>query len=315
MRVLIVQTSSLQGVVHALPVVSDLRREFPKLAIDCCVEEAFAAIVRLHPAVDRILPIATQRWRRQLFSAKTWREMRDFRRALKAADYDAVLDLHGTFFSALLARQFCGPTCGYDLAAAQNPRAARFYDAAFLIPKNVNAVERKRWLAAAAIELPLETPLDYGISAAPLSADWLPAQAYVVFLPALSQHWPEACWIELGQSLQKQGNAIVLITESEEERARAVSIAAAIPDAIIAPPLGAEARAGLLAGAVGSIGENNDLAHLAAALGCPVVNILATDEPEFKGILGTAPFRNLGGQGTIPQVAAVLKAFLTCRRQ
>ena len=314
MRVLIVQISPLEGVVHALPVISDLRREFPKLAIDCCVEENFAVIPRLHPAVDRILPVALRRWRRQLFSTKSWREMRDFRNALKAVDYDAVLDLDGTFSSALLARQACGPTCGYDSNAAQNPRAARFYDAAFIIPKNVHAVERKRWLAAAAIELPLETPLDFAIRAAPLAADWLPAQAYVVFLATTCHSWPEVYWVELGQTLQTMGNTIVMLTETKQERARASSIATAIPDAILAPPLDLGAIAGLLAGAVGSIGENNGLAHLAAALGRPVVNILAAAEPEYNGILGTAPFRNLGGQGTIPDVASVLNAFLSCTR-
>ena len=317
MRILIVQTSALGDVVHALPVISDVRREFPKLAIDWCIDEKYAAIPHLHPAVDRILPVAAQRWRQQMFSPSTWREMRDFRRTLRAVDYDAVLDLQGTLYSALLAQQACGPTCGYDAAAAHNRLAARFYDATFIIPKIVHPLERKRWLAAAVLELPLETPLDYGINAAPLSADWLPAQPYIIFLPAACHNgnlWPEIQWIELGQALQARGNTIVLPAETGEERTRATPIATAIPDAIVAPPLGIEAMAGLLAGAVGIIGTNTGLTHLASALGRPVVTILGTADPEFNGVLGAAPFRNLSGQGTIADLNAVLNAFLTCTR-
>ncbi|MDR0439555.1 MAG: lipopolysaccharide heptosyltransferase 1, partial [Candidatus Accumulibacter sp.] len=42
MRILLVKTSSLGDVVHNLPVVSDLKRQFPDAVIDWCVEEAFA---------------------------------------------------------------------------------------------------------------------------------------------------------------------------------------------------------------------------------------------------------------------------------
>ncbi|OQA33043.1 MAG: Lipopolysaccharide heptosyltransferase 1 [Betaproteobacteria bacterium ADurb.Bin341] len=317
MRILIVQISTLGDVVHALPVISDVRREFPKLAIDWCIDEKYAAIPRLHPAIDRVLPVPTQRWRQHLFSPASWREMRDFRLTLRAVDYDAVLDLQGTLYSALLARQACGPACGYDAAAAHNRLAARFYDATFIIPKIVHPVERKRWLAAAVLELPLETPLDYGINAAPLTADWLPAQPYVVFLSAACHNdklWPEAYWIELGQALQARGNTIVLPAKTEEERTRAASIAAAIDNAIMAPPLGIEAMAGLLVGAAGIIGKISPLLHLAAALQRPAVSLLADSDAPTDGILSAAPFRNLGGQGTIPDVHAVLNAFLTCTR-
>ena len=51
MRILLVKTSSLGDVIHNLPVVSDLRRRFPDAIIDWCVEESFADIPRLHPAV------------------------------------------------------------------------------------------------------------------------------------------------------------------------------------------------------------------------------------------------------------------------
>ncbi|MFN8736116.1 MAG: hypothetical protein ACK50B_06090 [Betaproteobacteria bacterium] len=64
MHLLIVKTSSLGDVIHALPLVSDLARVRPQARIDWAVEEAFAAIPRLHPAVAQVIPVALRRWRR-----------------------------------------------------------------------------------------------------------------------------------------------------------------------------------------------------------------------------------------------------------
>ncbi|HEX6735888.1 MAG TPA: lipopolysaccharide heptosyltransferase 1, partial [Azonexus sp.] len=69
------KTSSLGDVIHNLPVVGDIRRHFPEAMIDWCVEESFAAIPRLHPGVADIIPVAIRRWRKQLFSRRTWREI------------------------------------------------------------------------------------------------------------------------------------------------------------------------------------------------------------------------------------------------
>ena len=73
MRILLVKTSSLGDVIHNLPVASDLRRSFPEARIDWCVEEAFADIPHLHPAIGEIIPVAIRRWRKSMRQAATWR--------------------------------------------------------------------------------------------------------------------------------------------------------------------------------------------------------------------------------------------------
>jgi len=320
MRILIVKTSSLGDVVHALPVATDLRRAYPRLSIDWCVEEAFAAIPRLHPAIDRVLPVAVRRWRKHPFAAATWRQILAFRRQLRATDYAAILDLQGLLKSALIARQACGPVCGYAAEAAREPLAARFYDATFVIPKTAHAVERNRWLAAAALDLPLAEVLgrglDYGIIAPPASDNWLPQNPYVVCLTASSRSdklWPEGHWLTLGHRLHADGLAMVFPAGSATERQRAERLAAALPDARVAPPLTIDVLASLLAGAVGAIGVDTGLTHLAAALNRPTVAIYTASEPGLTGVLGTAPFRNLGGRGNLPEPDAVATAFADCR--
>ena len=171
MRILLVKTSSLGDVIHNLPVLSDLRCSVPGAQIDWCVEEAFADIPRLHPGVDQVIPVAIRRWRRNLGQLATWRELRDFRKRIGATTYDVVLDTQGLLKSALIARQARGRRCGYAAEAAREPLAARFYDTTFVIPRNVHAVERNRWLAAAAFDYPVDLPLDYGLSAPAINLD------------------------------------------------------------------------------------------------------------------------------------------------
>ncbi|OYV35579.1 MAG: lipopolysaccharide heptosyltransferase I, partial [Thiomonas sp. 20-64-5] len=60
---LIVKTSSMGDVVHALPVVHDILAAHPGARIDWLVEEAYADIVRAHPGVRRVIPLALRRWR------------------------------------------------------------------------------------------------------------------------------------------------------------------------------------------------------------------------------------------------------------
>src|SRR5487761_2526081 len=101
MRILLVKTSSLGDVVHNLPVASDLRARFPEAGIDWVVEEAYADIPRLHPAISRVIPVALRRGRRSLLSAASWREMAAFRRELRSQAYDLVLDSQGLIKSGL----------------------------------------------------------------------------------------------------------------------------------------------------------------------------------------------------------------------
>lgn len=317
MRILIVKTSSLGDIVHALPVATDLRRAYPGVLIDWCVEENFAALPRLHPAVDRVIPVAIRRWRKQLTRTATWKEIAHFRRELRLESYDAVIDLQGLLKSAVICSQAKGPVIGYAAESAREPIAARFYDADFAIPTKIHAVQRNRWLTAAALELPMDETLDYGISTPALQADWLPATPYVVMLSASSRDdklWPENHWLTLGTLLHEQGVRAVLPAGSPAERERAARLALAIPGAIAAPPLDLDDLARLLVGSVGTIGVDTGLTHLAAALGRPTVALYTATEPGLTGVLATSPFQNLGGTAQIPSALEATQATLACCR-
>ncbi|TIV05375.1 MAG: lipopolysaccharide heptosyltransferase I, partial [Mesorhizobium sp.] len=95
MKVLIVKTSSMGDVIHTFPAVEDATRNRPDITFDWCVEEPFAGIVALHPAIKTIHKVAIRRWRKRLFDGGTWREMAGLRRAFRASRYDLVIDAQG----------------------------------------------------------------------------------------------------------------------------------------------------------------------------------------------------------------------------
>jgi len=318
MRILLVKTSSLGDVIHNLPVASDIRRRLPEARIGWVVEENFAEIPRLHPAVEQVFPVAVRRWRKRLLSASTWREIGAYRRAVHrpaGADFwDAVLDTQGLVKSALLAAQARGPKLGHAASSAREPLAARCYERGCDIPKALHAVERNRRLAAAALGYALDDlPLDYGIAAPPLQADWLPKGDYAVLLTATSRadkEWPEADWRALGAALNATGLRCVLPGGSPAERARAARLARDLGRAVAAPPLNLTELAGLMASARVVVGVDTGLVHLAAALARPTLALYCGSDPALTGVLGGGAYLNLGGLGAPPGAAEVVAAAL-----
>ena len=67
-RVLFVKLSSLGDVVHHMPAVTDLAGARPGVHVAWAVEEAYAELVRLHPAVAEIFPVSLRALRKSPLS-------------------------------------------------------------------------------------------------------------------------------------------------------------------------------------------------------------------------------------------------------
>src|SRR5262249_52540635 len=139
------------------------------------VEEAFAPLVRLHPAVDEVVPVASRRWRHALLSAATWREAYAFRKLVRARVYDAVIDTQGLLRSAVISQIARGRGRGCEAASIGGPRAARFYDVRHRVSRDLHAIERNRILTGLALGYAPDGAIDFGLDRARLaSADGAP---------------------------------------------------------------------------------------------------------------------------------------------
>ncbi len=307
MRLLIVKTSSMGDVVHALPTVSDLLRHCPGVQIDWMVEAPFAAIPRLHAGVTRVLPMAWRKWRRQLFDRNTWRAMATMRRELRAEPYDMVLDLQGLLKSALWGLQAHGPLVGFDRASAREGWAAMFYQRSFTVPRTLHAVQRCRQLAAMQLgyAMPRSEP-DFGLTVPALT--WPMPDRYAVIIPNASRKeklWPEARWVAVGRKMRALGMTPVVLWGSNDEQSVAERIAADC-SGTVPPFLKVGEMAAVLHGAQGIVGLDTGFSHLGAALGRPTIGIYCDHEPGLAGITGSGGVASIGGKGQVPKLADVV---------
>ncbi len=296
-------------VIHNLPVVSDIHSRYPNAEIDWLVEESFADIPALHAGVAHVIPVAIRRWRKTLYRPQTWREMRALHARLAHSAYDFILDTQGLLKSGLLARLAHGVHFGLDRRSAREPLAALCYDKTFAVDPNVHAVVRYRTLAARALDLAPDLPLDYGVQIPKTQLNWLPAGRYAVLLHATSRAeklWSEADWLALGHALHQRGVVSVLPWGGLAEYERAQRLAGAIPNAIVAPRLTLKEAALLLKQGNLVVGVDTGLVHLATAVGTPTIGIYGGSDPAKNGLYASTPIRNLGGPGSAPSSAEVI---------
>jgi heptosyltransferase I len=329
-KLLIVKTSSMGDLVHAVPVVSDVLRAHPKAHIDWLVEPRFAAIPKMHPGVQQVIELPWRRWRKQLTSLSTWSAMRALRAQLQAQRYDLVLDLQGLVKSALWARQAGAPVAGYDRASIREAVAASLYQRTARVPRQAQAVHRNRLLAAAHLGYALPKlsapagadhaphptapnsaagPLgqaDFGLHAP--APGWVPKVRYAVLIPNASRPeklWPERHWTAVGRALSERGWTPLVLWGNEAEQTLAERIAAGC-DGDVPPFLKVGEMAAVLAGAQQVVGLDTGFTHLAAALGRPTVGIYCDHSPGLAGITGPGAVASIGDKGQVPSREAVL---------
>lgn len=314
-RILIVKTSSMGDVVHALPLAGDLRRRCPSTPIDWLVEEGFAAIPRMHSAVDRVVTVAVRRWRRAPLAPATWREVRAVRAQLRSAHYGAILDCQGLLKSALLARWARGPRWGPDRVSAREPLAALLYTHAVAVSREWHAIDRNRALGSAACGTDVGTRATFGLDPPPVTDPALLAATSVPFAVLLtnasraSKLWPDARWRLVQRELRARGLHSLLFAGSAGETEATRRRAEGMTDARLAPRSGLDQVAAVLARARVVVGLDTGLTHLSAALGTPTLGLFCDYDPRLVGVTGSGPCISLGGVGAAPSAEDAVSAF------
>ena len=101
-KILIIKPSALGDIIQAIPVLSSLRKNFPKAHISWMVRNEFADLIEDHPYLDEIILFDRK------FLGKTWcnvdalKALIELVKKLRRGKYDIVFDLQGLFRTACL---------------------------------------------------------------------------------------------------------------------------------------------------------------------------------------------------------------------
>ncbi len=300
-RILLVRTSSLGDVVHALPVLTALRRHLPQAVLGWVVEEAFAPLLAGHPDLDQLLVVRLRRWGRRPLAGRTLAQAAELLADLDRFAPQVVLDLMGNHKAAVLALlSLCGRRIGHARASRREPSSALWLSET-VAAHGTHAVDRTLSLLDA-LGLPRE-PADFGgdrllRGATAAGAAEVPSGngAFALVHPGAgwgNKAYPAAWWGAAARRLLDTTGVPTRVAAGpgEEHLAGAVVAASAgAAQAVAAPDL--PSLAALLRRATLALGGDTGPIHLAHALGTPVLMVMGPTDPARHGPYG-APERAL----------------------
>ncbi len=280
MKLLVVKTSSLGDIIHALPAITDVKSNIPDVTVDWVVEEAFVDIPSLHPAVSRVIPVALRRWRGNLRAARA--EVKTFYGLLRSESYDLVIDAQGLLKSALIAGLARGRTGGFDAKSSREGLSSLFYDEKVTVDRTGHAIDRVRLLFAALLDYAVVGEADSGLGAN--RTDCLPPTVMLLHGTTWpSKHWPVEHWRAVVALAEQDGFRVLVPAASSADRSRAETIARGFKDATVLPAMGLRELAEQIPGCTGAVCVDSGLGHLASAFGVPLVALYGPTDPALTG--------------------------------
>jgi len=302
MRVLIIKTSAMGDIIHALPVLDYLRQVAPGVTIDWAVEEQFADLLSGNPLISALRLVRTRRWRKQIFAAGTLREVLELWRELRTQQYDLVFDLQGNLKSGIVAwvtgaekrlgfsREYLQEKINAVFTNRQIPmrreddssggRCLRIVSVPF--GRDYRGMEIATEIHTGPDEEQAAESLIRGCGAGPV----------VLFHCGTTwqtKFWSEEGWIELGRRICSNfPTAMILFSwGNNDERESAGRIAGALGErAQILERYPIKGITAVIKKVDAVVGADTGLIHLAAAVGTPTVSFYRASDGSVSGPRG-----------------------------
>ncbi len=256
MKILIVKLSSLGDVLHNLPIVWDLRAQYPHAQIDWVVEEGYIGLLeplKTKPnfaGIDRIIPLAFRRWKKALKRGEFIQSIQEyiaFKANVATTAYDLIIETQGLLKSAWVTK-LANPNKTASVFGLANetefsgyePWARKFYTDSVQVPFHCHAVDRSRWVTASALDLPVpdraasppqfypdtyvQTLVDaanLGFASTRVDLGFDVTKPYVMCFHATagaSKRWSDENWIAVGKILVAKGIQVILPWGNDREK-------------------------------------------------------------------------------------------------
>lgn len=290
-RILIVRLSALGDIIHALPVLAELRQAFPSAAVDWVVDARHAGLFDYIDGVSRRLIVRadTSAEREEAVAFAGNAGFLSVVRFMRQQRYDIAFDLQGLIKSAALAGlSGAARVIGFASGRVREPQAAWFYSETAGSPVDAHVIQKNLGVlplvgvSPGALRFPLRVP-------ASAVADEIAGRAdkFVVLNPGGG--WPNKRWVpsrfgELAARIRDRYDlcSVVIWGKREEALADAV-VAASAKAATRVPATGLGDLIALTARATLVVSGDTGPLHIAAAVGTPVVGIFGPTVPSRNG--------------------------------
>ena len=292
MRVLVVKLTSMGDVLHLLPALSDLRAQHPDVVVDWMVEDSFAEIPAWHSTVDRVIGVATRRWRKLKMANVS--EFLAFWKYLRAQQYDVIIDAQGLIKSAAFARfarlNKGGLRAGFSGKSIKESPAARLYGKKVIVARGQHAIVRLRQLFAGVFDYAMpdgEPDYDPQLPQAD-TQDNSAARRIMLFHGTTwpTKHLPDQTWRDLAELAAEDGFEVQVAWGNDAEKLRAEWIAEDVAAVQVLPKSNLTELAQTIRTAAGAIAVDTGLGHMAAAFGVPCVSIYGSTDAALTGAVG-----------------------------
>jgi lipopolysaccharide heptosyltransferase I len=294
-RFLIVRLGALGDIVHALPVAAALRRARPDARIDWVVSARHRQILDLVPVIDRRIAIndrAGARGGLPLLRAIS---------ELRAEAYDVTFDLQGLIKSALIARASSARrVIGFTRRYTREPLASLLYTETH-DPHGEGLFSASERRHVVTVNLGMLTQVGIDDPDVEFPIETLPSARIADFIssirkdsagPALlnigaawpNKRWPPDRFAAVARALHERHGLRSVVLWGPGERALADAVVAAGAGAATAAPETTIADVVTLARASKlMVSGDTGPAHIASAVGTPIVGIYGPTRPERNG--------------------------------
>lgn len=290
-RIVIVRLGALGDIIHALPVLSELRRAFPSAAIDWVVDARQAALFNYVDGVDRRLVVrATESATHgNVVTFAGNAGLLSVVRFMRQQQYDVAFDLQGLIKSAALAGlSGAARVIGFAPGRLREPQAAWFYSESVGSPVDAHVVRKNLGVLPLVGVTPGELRFPLRVPASAV-ADEISQRLdrFVVLNPGggwPNKRWPPSRLGDLAIRIHERYrlNSVVIWGRKEEALADAV-VAASHGTASRASATGLGDLIALSARATLMVSGDTAPLHIAAALDTPVVGLFGPTVPTRNG--------------------------------